>query len=210
MSAGPGEGHRAVLGTAGGACRDPFPQGPRRPTVGLVAPGGGTGPARPGRVRQWRHAARRRLYRGGRAGPFAAALNRLSAVQFAAGVLSPSQAMTMEVRGRRTGRVISFPVAVADLDGERYVVSMLGEGVSWVHNLRADNRAVLRRRGSELVRLEEVPTDRRAPVLRRYLAIAPGARAHVRVDRSAPLTEFARVAGDYPVFRVSHVRSLRR
>lgn len=159
---------------------------------------------------RWRHAARRRLYRGGRAGPLASVLNRLSAAQFSAGLLSPRQAMTMEVRGRRTGRVISLPVAVADLDGERYVVSMLGDGVSWVRNVRADNRAVLRRRGVELVRLEEVPPEERAPVLRRYLAVAPGARAHVEVHRKAPLAAFEDVADRYPVFRVRHVRSLRR
>ncbi|WP_345045465.1 nitroreductase/quinone reductase family protein [Georgenia daeguensis] len=131
----------------------------------------------------------------------------MSAVQFASGLLTPRQAATLEVRGRRSGRVISFPVVVADHEGERYVVSMLGESTSWVRNLRADNRGVLRRRRAEPVRLEEVPPERRAPILRRYLELAPGARAHLPVDRRAPLTEFERIADRFPVFRVRSVRA---
>jgi hypothetical protein len=38
---------------------------------------------------------------------------------------------------------------------------------------------------------------------RRYLALAPGARAHLPVDRRAPLEEFARIADRYPVFRIT-------
>ena len=34
------------------------------------------------------------------------------------------------------------------------------------------------------------------------LQVAPGARPHLPVDRTAPLTEFARIAADYPVFRI--------
>jgi hypothetical protein len=34
--------------------------------------------------------------------------------------------VTLEVPGRRTGRLVSFPVVVADYQGGRYLVSMLG------------------------------------------------------------------------------------
>jgi deazaflavin-dependent oxidoreductase (nitroreductase family) len=146
---------------------------------------------------------RRRWYQGRRPHWSARLLNRLSAAQFAAGVLSPARAVTLEVRGRRSGRTVSLPVVVADHDGGRYLVAMLGERAQWVQNVRAaGGRAVLRRRGREEVRLEEVEPDARAPVLRRYLALAPGARAHVPVDRRAPLAEFERVAPSFPVFRV--------
>ena len=147
--------------------------------------------------------ARRWLYRGGRPGRLARALNRVSAIQFAAGVLSPASAVTLEVRGRTTGRLISFPLVVADLAGERYLVAMLGNETHWVRNVRAaGGAAVLRRRHREDVRLEEVDPGLRAPILRRYLALAPGARPHVPVDRRAPLADFERIAGQYPVFRV--------
>jgi hypothetical protein len=50
----------------------------------------------------------------------------------------------LEVRGRRSSRLISFPVVVADYQGERYLVAMLGEGTNWVHNVRAAGGAMLR------------------------------------------------------------------
>jgi len=143
------------------------------------------------------------MYRNGRPGPLARALNRISAIQFSAGILSPARAVTLEVPGRRTGRLISLPVAVADYQGGRYLVSMLGNDANWVRNVRAaDGRAVLRRRGREEVRLVEVAPADRAPILRRYLQVAPGARAHLPVDRHAPLAEFERIAGQFPVFRI--------
>ncbi|RWA21159.1 hypothetical protein MELE44368_17300 [Mycolicibacterium elephantis DSM 44368] len=94
-------------------------------------------------------------------------------------------------------------MVVADYGGARYLVSMLGENANWVRNVRAaDGRAVLRRRGIEHVHLEEVAAPERAPILRRYLEIAPGARPHFPVDMRSPLTEYERIASLYPVFRV--------
>jgi deazaflavin-dependent oxidoreductase (nitroreductase family) len=149
------------------------------------------------RVKRW-------MYRAGRPGMLARAMNRVSALQFSAGLLSPHYAVTLEVPGRRTGRLISFPVAVAEYQGERYLVSMLGEDANWVHNVRAaGGQAVLRRRGRQTVHLEEIEPGDRAAILRRYLAIAPGARPHIPVDRDAPLAEFERIAGQYPVFRIT-------
>ena len=143
------------------------------------------------------------MYRNGRPGTLARALNRISAIQFSAGMLSPAQAVTLEVPGRCTGRLISLPVAVADYQGGRYLVSMLGNDANWVRNVRAANgRAVLRRRGREEVRLVEVEPGDRAPILRRYLQVAPGARAHLPVDRHAPLAEFERIADLFPVFQI--------
>lgn len=86
--------------------------------------------------------------------------------------------------------------------GERYLVSMLGEGVSWVRNVKAaGGNATLRHGRREEVRLEEVAVDHRAPVLKAYLKRAPGARPHLPVDRDAPLAEFERVSPRFPVFR---------
>ncbi len=155
---------------------------------------------------RWLYGIKRWMYRTGRPGRLAKAMNRMSALQFSAGLLSPSRAVTLEVTGRHTGRVISFPVAVADYDGERYLVSMLGDHTNWVRNVRAaGGRAALCRRGRQPVYLTEVEVGVRAPILRRYLALAPGARPHVPVDRSAPLEEFERIAARYPVFRITPV-----
>jgi F420H(2)-dependent quinone reductase len=152
---------------------------------------------------QWLYSVKRWMYRGGRPGRLAKAMNWVSAVQFSAGLLSPRRAVTLEVPGRRTGRLISFPLVVADYEGERYLVSMLGNDANWVHNVRAaGGLAALRRGGRETVRLMEVEAGARAPILRRYLALAPGARPHVPVNRKAPLAEFERIAEQYPVFRI--------
>jgi hypothetical protein len=143
------------------------------------------------------------MYRSGRPGRLAKAANRVAATQFSAGKRAPEQAMTMELRGRSSGRIVTVPVMVADLGGQRYLVSMLGNDANWVQNARAaDGRAVLRRGTVERVRLEEVDVADRPPILRRYLEIAPGARPHIPVDQHAPVEAFVPIAAQYPVFRI--------
>lgn len=141
-------------------------------------------------------------YRGGRPGWSARFSNRLGAIALAAGV-GPSYAATLEVRGHKTGRRISFPVVVADHQGERYLVAMLGHKTNWVRNLRADNHAMLLHGKRETVSLVEELTDRRAAILRRYLELAPGARPFFPIDRHAPQSDFEQIADDYPVSRIA-------
>ena len=148
------------------------------------------------------HGWARRQYRGARPHGVARVLNRGDALAFAAGLL-PKRGVTLEVPGRLTGWPVRVPLVVARHEEERYLVAMLGERTQWVRNVRAaDGHVVLRHGRREAVRLEEVPPEERAPVLRRYLAVAPGARAHLPGDRRAPLEEFARIAADVPVFRI--------
>jgi hypothetical protein len=117
--------------------------------------------------------------------------------------VAPDYLVTLEVEARRSGRVTSFPLVMCTVDGQRFLVSMLGEQVAWVRNVRAaGGNAVLRHGRREEVRLEEVPTEQRPRILKAYLQAAPGARPHVPVDKDAPLSEFERVAGALPVFRV--------
>jgi hypothetical protein len=98
---------------------------------------------------------------------------------------------------------MSLPLVMAVADGQRYFVSMLGDKVQWVENVRAaGGRAVLRSGGREEIQLEEIPADQRAPILRAYLQRAPGARPHVPVNKDAPLAEFQRIAAAFPVFRL--------
>jgi len=117
--------------------------------------------------------------------------------------IAPNYLVTLEVPGRRSGRTISLPLVMVVLNGERYLVSMLGAEVDWVRNVRAARGKVAIRHGRrEEVYLEEVPTGKRAPVLKAYLRRAPGARAHVPVDKDASLWEFEQVAPQIPVFRI--------
>ena len=149
------------------------------------------------------HALDRWLYRGRHPNWIARRLNGAWARLAAIGV-GPARLVTLEVAGRRTGKAISFPVVVADYQGTRYLVSMLGDQTNWVRNVRAARwRAVLRRGNRELVQLDEVDPGQRAAILRRYLDCSPGARSHIPVGRGAPLAEFERIAAQYPVFRVT-------
>jgi hypothetical protein len=141
-------------------------------------------------------------YRGGRPGWSARVGNRLAALSLAKG-MGPGGAATLEVRGNKSGRIISFPVVVTDYQGERYLVAMLGQKANWVRNLRADNRGVLVRGRREEVTLVEDLSDKRAAILRRYLELAAGARPFFTIDRHAPLDDFERIVDQYPVFRVA-------
>jgi deazaflavin-dependent oxidoreductase (nitroreductase family) len=124
--------------------------------------------------------------------------------RLAARGIGPSRVVALEVVGRRSGKTIVFPAVVADFQGERYLVSMLGDQTNWVRNVRAaDGRAVLRQVRRHAIRLDEVAPSERAPILRRYLECAPGARSHIAVDRRAPLQQFEKIAGEYPVFRIT-------
>ncbi|MBZ5697886.1 MAG: nitroreductase/quinone reductase family protein [Acidobacteriia bacterium] len=143
------------------------------------------------------------LYRGQRPNWIARILNRATAAVASSGVTS-NYLETLEVTGRKSGRTFSLPVVLAIVDGQRYLVSMLGDNVSWVQNVRAaGGRAVLRSGGREEVQLEEVPADQRAPILKAYLQRAPGARPHVPVNKDAALAEFQRIAAAFPVFRLA-------
>ncbi len=143
------------------------------------------------------------MYRHGRPNAWARWQNRLSAAVFGAGAW-PRRAAALEVTGRKSGRVITFPIVITDYNGDRYLVSMLGENVNWVRNVRAaDGAAVLRHGKSEAIRLVEVPAEAKAPILRRYVEVAPGGRPHIAVDRRAPLEEFEKIAPTIPVFRIT-------
>ncbi len=151
---------------------------------------------------------KRWLYRGDRPNWLARALNRWWAIIAATGATAQFGMVTLEVTGRATGRVISLPIAVVVVAGQRYLVSMLGENVQWVKNVRASGgQATLVRGRREVVRLAEVPAAQRAPILRAYLRLAPGARPHIPVPKDAPLHDFERVAADYPVFLVTPARA---
>lgn len=143
------------------------------------------------------------MYRKGRPGLVARVANRLAAILFSRGLFGERGAATLEVTGRHSGRAITFPVVVAEYLGESYLVSMLGNDASWARNVRAaGGRAALLRGGREEVRLEEVPAAERAPILKQYLASAPGARPHLPVDWRAPLEDFEGIAAEFPAFRI--------
>lgn len=157
----------------------------------------------PGDTFQNLGAFKRWLYRGQKPGWIAKKLNGMWA-KVAAKRVQPNGLVALEVIGRKSGHVISFPLVMVTVDGQRYLASMLGQDAQWVRNVRAaGGRAVLRRGGRENVVLAELPADQRAPILKFYLQRAPGAQPHVPVHKDAPLAEFEKIAAQFPVFRVT-------
>jgi deazaflavin-dependent oxidoreductase (nitroreductase family) len=142
------------------------------------------------------------MYRSGRPNRLASLMNKVAAAMVSAG-LRPNRMVTLEVRGRRTGRTISVPLVPVEFEGERYLVAMLGTGTGWVVNVQAAGGAAVLRAGRRTpVRLEEVEVAARGPILRRYLRVAPGARPHIPVDRHSGPEAFEKVAARFPVFRI--------
>jgi len=117
--------------------------------------------------------------------------------------LTPSDTVTIEVRGRRSGETRANVVTSVTIDGATYLVSPRGKS-EWVRNARAaGGEATIRRRGRSRVRLLEVPVDQRAPIIKAYLEKTWRAtQQHIEVDRNAPVEEFARIADRHPVFRI--------
>jgi len=151
-------------------------------------------------------AFKRWMYREGRPNLLAKVLNRGWAIIHSLGIF-PNWLVTLEVVGRKSGKMTSFPLAMTVINGERYLVSMLGADTNWVRNIQAaGGRARLRHGISEQVFLQEVDISQRAPILKAYLQLAPGARPHISVSKDAPISEFEKIASKYPVFRLDTIR----
>jgi deazaflavin-dependent oxidoreductase (nitroreductase family) len=145
----------------------------------------------------------RAMYATGRADATARRLARKWAAVFRRG-LAPARWVTLEVAGRKSGQPARFPLGMADLDGQWFLVPMLGGQCNWVQNVRASHGRVLIRHGRAVTcTLAEIPVEDRPPVLKRYLQKVPGARPHIPVSRHADITEFAAIAARYPAFLVT-------
>lgn len=144
-------------------------------------------------------ALKRWLYPGGRPRSLTKLINKGWAFFHSLGFF-PNYMVTLEVVGRQSGKTISFPLAMTVMNGERYLVSMLGENANWVR--KAEAKATLRHGRLEHVLLTEVDVRDRAPIIKEFLQHAPGARPHIPVDKDAPVSEFERIADKYPVFQL--------
>ena len=115
----------------------------------------------------------------------------------------------LTVRGRRTGEPRTFPGAILELDGRRFVQSPFGE-VNWVRNLRVAGEAVVTRdRERETVSAVEVPPDDGGPILRDALApffrsrfLAPVAGRFFHLHAGATLDEYVEESRRHPMFEL--------
>jgi deazaflavin-dependent oxidoreductase (nitroreductase family) len=135
-------------------------------------------------------------------------INRLVSWLAARG-LTPADTVTLEVRGRRSGRLRPVVLTWVECAGDRYLVSLGGEA-EWVRNVRAaGGQGTIHHRRRERVRLAEVPPEQRAPILKAYLSKralsktpAMSARQYFGMAPDPPVEALARVAAHYPVFRI--------
>lgn len=142
------------------------------------------------------------FYRGWRPTRFGRSWSRAWAWLTGLG-LTPNTLVSLQVEDRSTGRLRATVLVVARYQGQRYLVSMLGNGSEWVQNVRAaGGKALIKRGRSQPVMLTEIPPGERAPILKAWCQTATSGRQHLPVSHLAPVSEFEAIAGDYPVFRV--------
>lgn len=115
----------------------------------------------------------------------------------------PRLLVTLETNAGSDSHVDTAILVAVTHQGQRYLVSMLGDGSTWVQNVRAAGGKASIRRGRSLpVQLTEIPTHERAPILKAWSQVATSGRKHLPVSHDAPVSAFEAIAGDYPVFRI--------
>jgi deazaflavin-dependent oxidoreductase (nitroreductase family) len=145
-------------------------------------------------------------------------LNWLGVLLTSAG-LAPHDAVTLEVRGRTSGKTRRVPILRTRHGGEDYLVALAGES-HWARNVRAaQGRAVIRRRSAQPVHLQELPPAQRPEIIAEYLragrsrsgarAASDQARFYFGLDPDATTDDIARIADNYPVFRVDYLDAAR-
>lgn len=123
--------------------------------------------------------------------------------------LGPSDAVTLEVRGRKSGKRRRTPVVRVDHDGAQYIVALAGDS-QWVSNVRAaDGAAVIRRRGSQKARLVELPAEERPPVIVSYINRggrfrSKEAKFYFGLNPDPAPEDVAEAAPHYPIFRIEN------
>jgi hypothetical protein len=142
-------------------------------------------------------------------------LNHLGVVMTWLG-LAPRDAITLEVRGRTSGKLRRLPILRTPYQGDDYLVALAGES-QWVRNVRAaSGQAIIRRRGTHRVRLEEIAPVDRAGVIAEYLrrgeqrsgaqAAAKQARFYFGLDPDPSFDDIKAIVDYYPVFRIVYER----
>ena len=116
----------------------------------------------------------------------------------------------LSVRGRKSGKIYTIPVALVEQGNTSFLVAAFGE-VSWVRNLRAAGSAQFtRRRRTETSRVVELEAQEAAPILKQFLTSyhrVPFIPPYFHVTPQSPLADFEREATRHPVFRLLRMNS---
>jgi deazaflavin-dependent oxidoreductase (nitroreductase family) len=113
----------------------------------------------------------------------------------------------LTVPGRRSGRRYSTPVQLVIQGEERWLVAPYGER-EWVRNARAAGEVELTRAGRTTRHaIEEIGSEKAAPVVREYLRTTPVVKSYFEATADAPLEAFAAEANRHPVFQLAAAAS---
>jgi deazaflavin-dependent oxidoreductase (nitroreductase family) len=146
-------------------------------------------------------------------------INPLARWMISAGIPPGAPNVLLTVRGRRSGKLRTVPVAMLELDGAWFVQACYGE-TGWVANLRAAGEATIAdRRRRVPVQAVELSPEQAGVVLRRALEpfrrsrvfralFGPSARppvgdlrwCRIRIDDT--LEEYTAVARRFPLFEL--------
>jgi deazaflavin-dependent oxidoreductase (nitroreductase family) len=124
--------------------------------------------------------------------------------------MGPNALMT--VRGRKSGKDYTFPVATIEASGKEYLFSPFGE-VNWVANLRAAGELTLRRgRRTRRLRAVELTPEIAAPYLEEGMRSVIGLplfgsmiTGWYGIDRHSTAEDFLAAAGQHPAFELSEI-----
>src|SRR5215831_5983222 len=109
----------------------------------------------------------------------------------------------LTVRGRKTGRERTTPVAIVENNGGRYVTSVYGAS-QWVRNIRAAGEGKLAKRWrTRKVRIVELSPGEAAPILKHGLTMAPSfLKKYFEATADSSIEELERDAKHHPVFKI--------
>ncbi|MEX0682943.1 MAG: nitroreductase family deazaflavin-dependent oxidoreductase [Dehalococcoidia bacterium] len=116
--------------------------------------------------------------------------------------LGPKRLVQLEHKGRKSGKTFRTAVTTTEYEGQRYLVAPRGE-TQWVRNVKANGgQAVVKHGKTENVRLEEIPPEQRAPIIKQYLGENKVIKGEFGLEPDDPLEKYAEIATKHPVFRI--------
>jgi deazaflavin-dependent oxidoreductase (nitroreductase family) len=115
----------------------------------------------------------------------------------------------MTVRGRKSGKAYTFPVATLEADGREFLFSPFGE-VNWVANLRVSGEATLRRgRRNRRMSAVELTPEVAAPILAEGMRPVMGMpmfgsmiAGWYGIDRNSTADDYLAAARRHPAFEL--------
>jgi hypothetical protein len=93
-----------------------------------------------------------------------------------------------------------MPVTLVERDNQRWLVSPYGES-NWVKNARVAGEVTLFRGGkTETLKIQELPPEESAPILKEYITSEGIVRPYFDVQPDSSLADFEAEAHRHPVF----------